>query len=112
MCFDKLEEIQYMMDEPHANPSIVPLYFLSELASHDVKVVLSGEGADELFGGYAEYETASILKKYKKIPLLIRKPLGMLAEKLPDNEREELLNKRWFACRRLVYWTSKNILRK
>ncbi|MBU0905225.1 MAG: asparagine synthase (glutamine-hydrolyzing), partial [Firmicutes bacterium] len=53
-CFDKLEDIQYMMDEPHSNPSIVPLYFLAELARRDVTVVLSGEGADELFGGYAE----------------------------------------------------------
>ncbi|MEG0259519.1 MAG: asparagine synthase (glutamine-hydrolyzing), partial [Lysinibacillus sp.] len=44
VCFDKLEEIQYMMDEPHSNPSIVPLYFLAELARKHVTVVLSGEG--------------------------------------------------------------------
>ncbi len=84
LCFDKLGEIQYMMDEPHSNPSIVPLYFLSELASQNVKVVLSGEGADELFGGYAEYETAPLMKKYKKVPSLIRKPLGKLAKSLPE----------------------------
>ena len=59
-CFSKIEEIQYMMDEPHSNPSIVPLYFLSELASKHVKVVLSGEGADEFFGGYDEYDETPI----------------------------------------------------
>lgn len=92
-CFDKLEEILYMMDEPHANPSIVPLYFLSELASQNVDVVLSGEGADELFGGYEEYETAPILKKYKKIPQLIRRPLGKLAMKLPEMKGKRFLIK-------------------
>ena len=75
-CFDKLEEILYMMDEPHSNPSIIPLYFLAELASREVAVVLTGEGADELFGGYDEYEMTKMMKKYKKLPHLIRKPLG------------------------------------
>ncbi|WP_217587836.1 asparagine synthase (glutamine-hydrolyzing) [Lentibacillus saliphilus] len=90
-CFDKLEEIQYMMDEPHSNPSIVPLYFLSELASRDVTVVLSGEGADELFGGYAEYETSPLLRKYKKLPSFFRKPLGMIAKQLPNIKGKNFL---------------------
>lgn len=92
-CFDKLEEIQYMMDEPHSNPSIVPLYFLAEMASRDVTVVLSGEGADELFGGYAEYETTSPIKKYKKLPKLMRKSLGMIAKQLPKVKGKNFLIK-------------------
>src|SRR5690606_9987068 len=56
-AFEALPTIQYHMDEPQSNPSVVPLYFLAKLASEHVTVVLSGEGADEIFGGYAWYET-------------------------------------------------------
>lgn len=91
--FEKLEDIQYMMDEPHSNPSVVPLYFLSELARRDVTVVLSGEGADELFGGYAEYDMTNTMKKYKKLPTLIRKPLGVLAKRLPEIRGKNFLIK-------------------
>ncbi|WP_019413621.1 asparagine synthase (glutamine-hydrolyzing) [Paenisporosarcina sp. TG20] len=92
-CFSKLPEIQYMMDEPHSNPSIVPLYFLAELASKHVTVVLSGEGADELFGGYDDYKTAPALKKYKKISRLIRKPLGVVAKWMPEMKGKNFLIK-------------------
>src|SRR5699024_5466215 len=51
-AFEMFPIIQYHLDEPDSNPSCVPLYFLAELASRDVRVVLSGEGADELFAGY------------------------------------------------------------
>lgn len=54
-AFEAFPSIQYYLDEPDSNPSCVPLYFLSKMASEDVKVVLSGEGADELFAGYTEY---------------------------------------------------------
>ncbi len=84
VCFNKLDEIQYMMDEPHSNPSIVPLYFLAELARKHVTVVLSGEGADELFGGYAEYDETPSMRKYKKIPQLIRRPIAEVAKVLPE----------------------------
>ena len=93
LIFEKLEDIQYMMDEPHSNPSVVPLYFLSELARRDVTVVLSGEGADELFGGYAEYDTTNTMKKYKKLPTLIRKPLGIMAKRLPEIRGKNFLIK-------------------
>lgn len=55
--FNVLSDVQYYADEPHANLSAVPLYWLAQLASKHVKVVLSGEGADELFGGYDSYIT-------------------------------------------------------
>ncbi|WP_088006248.1 asparagine synthase (glutamine-hydrolyzing) [Indiicoccus explosivorum] len=93
LCFEKLDEIQYMMDEPHSNPSIVPLYFLAELARRDVTVVLSGEGADELFGGYAEYDETPALKKYKKLPSALRKPLGGIAQALPEMRGKNLMIK-------------------
>lgn len=54
-AFRYFPQIQWYMDEPDSNPSCVPLFFLSELASRDLRVVLSGEGADELFAGYVDY---------------------------------------------------------
>lgn len=64
--FGALEDIQYHMDEPQSNLSSVPLWFLAEMARKDVTVVLSGEGADELFGGYAYYEDTVPVRKYKR----------------------------------------------
>jgi asparagine synthase (glutamine-hydrolysing) len=84
-CFDLLPTIQYHMDEPQSNPSSVPLYFLAELASKHVTVVLSGEGADEIFGGYDWYDTTPAMKKYKKLPFAVRRPLSLLGSKLPKN---------------------------
>ncbi|MDW7660130.1 MAG: asparagine synthase (glutamine-hydrolyzing) [Bacillota bacterium] len=83
-CFDALPEIMYHMDEPQSNPSVVPLYFLAELASRHVTVVLSGEGADELFGGYVWYQNSPVFETYSKIPLGIRQTLGKFARKLPE----------------------------
>lgn len=82
-CFDALSDIQYHMDEPQSNPSSVPLYFLAKLASEHVTVVLSGEGADEIYAGYEEYNTRSLARKYKKIPAFIRRGLASLSRKLP-----------------------------
>jgi len=67
--------VQYYSDEPHANLSSVALYFLSKLASEQVKVVLSGEGADELFAGYNEYAEALPQRIYKKLPFSLRNKL-------------------------------------
>ena len=82
-CFEMLPTIQYHMDEPQSNPSSVPLYFLSKLAREHVTVVLSGEGADEIFGGYEWYDDDEKLKKYKKLPAFIRKPVAKVAQKMP-----------------------------
>ncbi len=81
--FNILPTIMYHTDEPHANISTVPLYFLSELASQEVKVVLSGEGSDEMFGGYNEYYEPVILKIYTKIPLFIRQWVAKVIKPLP-----------------------------
>lgn len=81
--FDVLPAIQYYADEPNANLSTVPLYFLSQLAARDVKVVLSGEGSDELFGGYITYHTTKPYRAYRKLPLALRKGVAKVAAKLP-----------------------------
>ena len=64
--------IMYHMDEPLADPSAIALYFVAEIASKDVKVVLSGEGADELFGGYNSYREEIDQNWYMKIPYFLR----------------------------------------
>lgn len=77
-----LEKIQYHMDEPLADPSAVALYFVCNIASEKLKVVLSGEGADEIFGGYNVYSDPDGTL-YDKIPMSIRHAVGSVAEKLP-----------------------------
>lgn len=84
MFFEEIENIQYHSDEPHANLSSVPLYFLSKLAKGHTNIVLSGEGADELFGGYRTYEVRKYDLWYRSIPLIIRKPIGKLVKKFPE----------------------------
>lgn len=78
--WDKLSDIQYYMDEPVADPAAIALYFLSEEAAKKVKVVLSGEGSDELFGGYNIYCEPLEHTAFNKIPFGIRRMLGKFAE--------------------------------
>ena len=83
--FDAVPEIQYFMDEPLPNPSEIPLYFLAKNARKYVKVVLSGEGADELFGGYPMYLAGGHFDRYAhKVPRPVRKALGTVARHAPS----------------------------
>ncbi len=93
MFFDILPTVQYHSDEPHANLSAVPLYYLANMASKEVKVVLSGEGADELFGGYYEYETPREYARYMKLPFGFRKFMKKLAIKMPNMKGRHFLIK-------------------
>ena len=70
------------MDEPLADPSAVALYFVCNIASEKLKVVLSGEGADEIFGGYNVYSEPGGTV-YDRVPMGIRKQIGKLCSKLP-----------------------------
>ncbi|MCI8286432.1 MAG: asparagine synthase (glutamine-hydrolyzing) [Lachnospiraceae bacterium] len=81
--WEAVPEVLYHMDEPNGDPSAVALYFLSREAARQVKVVVSGEGADELFGGYCIYCEPNALYLYQKLPLSLRKKIARLATRLP-----------------------------
>ncbi len=89
--FDSLDKVVYYSDEPHANLSAVPLYFLSKMTKDYVTVVLSGEGADELFGGYECYAVNKTDRMYRKVPKCIRHTLGKIA-----------FNRPWFHGRKFL----------
>ena len=76
--FNKFNDIQYYMDEPLADPSAAALYFVTNIASKHVKVALSGEGADEIFGGYNIYHEPYSVSWYNKIPYFIRRGIGVI----------------------------------
>ena len=77
-------KLMYHMDEPLADPSIIALHSISELASHHVKVITSGEGADELFGGYNTYQEEVNQSWYMKIPFPLRRLASMIAGIFPE----------------------------
>lgn len=81
--WDTFPKIQYHMDEPLADPSAVALYFVCNEASKHLKVCLSGEGADELFGGYNIYKEPVDNAAYYKLPYFIRHAVGGIASLFP-----------------------------
>ncbi len=81
--WDSLPKVQYYLDQPLADPACVALYFVSKLAAEHVKVVLSGEGADELFGGYRIYHEPYSLRGYQRLPRFLRKAAAALVSVLP-----------------------------
>ena len=90
--FEANRVIQWYLDEPMPNPAEVPLYFLAQNARKYVKVVLSGEGADELFGGYPMYCQAVHFMDYeKKVPAPLRRAAGAIAAKLPEFKGKHFL---------------------
>ncbi|WP_199255764.1 asparagine synthase (glutamine-hydrolyzing) [Mycolicibacterium mengxianglii] len=86
-----LPEIVWYLDEPVADPALVPLYFIAKEARKHVKVVLSGEGADELFGGYTIYREPLSLKAFDYLPRPIRRSLGRASRPLPEGVRGKSL---------------------
>ncbi len=88
-----LPTVQEHLDQPLADPSCVALYFVSKLAAEHVKVVLSGEGADELFGGYRIYHEPYSLAKYQKLPRWLRKGVAKLISPLPDFKGKSFLTR-------------------
>ncbi len=79
-----IPKIMYHLDEPTSDPAAVALYFVANLASQDVKVVLSGEGADEFFGGYNIYRQDVDMGWYNKIPFFIRHLIAKFCRLLPE----------------------------
>ena len=87
---DAISDVFYHMDEPTTDACSIAVYFLSKLASESVKVVLSGEGADEFFGGYNSYDD----NPYTKLPLFIRKTIASICKLLPKNKYTRYLIRR------------------
>lgn len=92
-CFGILPVLQYHMDEPHGNFSAVPLYYLAQLAREYVTVVLSGEGADELFGGYDPYRNSRFTNLYKNLPFPLRRGMAKLSPLLPSPHLRRALHR-------------------
>ena len=86
--------VVWYLDDPVADPALVPLYFVAREARKHVKVVLSGEGADELFGGYNIYREPLSLAAFDKLPAGMRRALGTLSTRLPDGMRGKDLLRR------------------
>jgi asparagine synthase (glutamine-hydrolysing) len=86
-----LPEIVWYLDEPVADPALVPLFFIAREARKHVKVVLSGEGADELFGGYTIYREPLSLRPFDYLPRPVRRSLGRASRPLPEGVRGKSL---------------------
>jgi asparagine synthase (glutamine-hydrolysing) len=86
-----LPEIVWYLDEPVADPALVPLFFIAREARKHVKVVLSGEGADELFGGYTIYREPLSLRAFDYLPRPVRRSLGKASKPLPTGMRGKSL---------------------
>ena len=86
-----LPEIVWYLDEPVADPALVPLYFIAREARKHVKVVLSGEGADELFGGYTIYREPLSLKPFNYLPRPLRRSMAKVSAPLPEGMRGKSL---------------------
>lgn len=84
---NEVPKIMWHMDDPLADPACVPLYFVAREARKHVTVVLSGEGADELFGGYNIYREPQSLEVFNKIPQVGKAFLRLLAKMMPEGMR-------------------------
>ncbi|MBW2991625.1 asparagine synthase (glutamine-hydrolyzing) [Candidatus Woesearchaeota archaeon] len=82
--FDLFPRLVYYLDEPFADPSIIPTFMVSNIAARHVKVILTGDGGDELFAGYDRYQKGRIEGIYSKLPGIIRDPVTSVFRK---NER-------------------------
>ena len=91
---DTLPLIVWYLDDPVADPALVPLYFIAREARKHVKVVLSGEGADELFGGYTIYREPISLRRLTAAPDPVKRLLGTLSRQLPEGMRGKDLLRR------------------
>ena len=91
---DALPLIVWYLDDPVADPALVPLYFIAREARKHVKVVLSGEGADELFGGYNIYYEPISLRAFEHVPAPVRRGMGALSTRLPQGMRGKDLLRR------------------
>jgi asparagine synthase (glutamine-hydrolysing) len=91
---DLFDDLMHYMDDPIGDFSIFPTYLVSKLARESVTVCLSGDGGDELFGGYETYVAQNMAEKYAKVPYMLRSLIGSIARALPPTSRKKgLTNK-------------------
>ncbi|GLZ53309.1 asparagine synthase (glutamine-hydrolyzing) [Actinomycetospora sp. NBRC 106378] len=106
---DALPLIVWYLDDPVADPALVPLYFVAREARKHVKVVLSGEGADELFGGYTIYKEPLSLAPFEVLPGAVRKLAGALSDRLPTGMRgKDLLRRGALPLEQRYYGNARN----
>jgi asparagine synthase (glutamine-hydrolysing) len=106
---DVLPLIVWYLDDPVADPALVPLYFVAREARKHVKVVLSGEGADELFGGYTIYKEPISLAPFDRLPGAVRKLAGALSERLPTGVRgKDMLRRGALPLEQRYYGNARN----
>jgi len=79
-----LDDLVWHLDEPFGDSSAIPTYMVSKLAAEHVKVVLTGDGGDELFGGYDKYVVEQRERKYDRLPVRLRHGLGALGRAMPE----------------------------
>ena len=94
-----LRAVIHTSGEPLADPAWVPTALLSERAAQDIRLALSGEGADELFGGYPTYFGAGLAERYARLPGALRAALRTLVERWPPSDRKVTLS---FLLKRFV----------
>ena len=83
----RLPQIIWQLDDPMADAAAIPLWFVAREARRHVKVVLSGEGADELFGGYGVYYQPSVVRAATRLPGWGRNSAGVMAARIPPGQR-------------------------
>ena len=83
---DILDDIIAYYDEPFGDSSAIPSYYVAKLAHEDVKVVLTGDCADELFAGYEKYLAEYYSAKYRKLPKLFRRVIEAIVDIIPLND--------------------------
>ncbi len=108
---EALPLIVWYLDDPVADPALVPLWFIARQAREHVKVVLSGEGADELFGGYTIYREPLSLAAFEKVPGGLRRSLGRLSTRLPEGMRGKDLLRRGALTLEQRYYGNARIFR-
>jgi len=95
-AFKLLDKVTWYLDEPFGNPTTTLHYIISEFASRTSKVVISGVGGDEMFGGYPKYMALKIFESGSKFPLSFVKALSPLFQKLPEKSETIVKGKRFF----------------
>ena len=83
---DLIEEIAWHADEPFADPSALPTWYLSRLARRHVKVALSGDGGDEMFAGYDSYRGHVLSERLRKLPGLLRSAAAAAIRAIPASD--------------------------